>query len=1238
MVGLWHAATFGAQHCALPVMHLHTLNPYVLSALESAPAAAWHAARQAGGRPASLPTGDAATSCCGTSAFAYQGTNAHVLLRGPGSSAEAAGLLHVVAAVATPLQEERLWVALRVTSILQVVVAQLATTPATTVLFESCVTGHRRLEFLRDHQVHGQAIVPGSALLEMAVSAAMLTLLPGRGASNGGVAVADAAILSPVILPRAKAAALGEPPQPDTGDTGVCLHCSLDLQTGRIEVQSSPSGPGRRSRLHLTATATALLASPPPPAPGAAATATAATPTARWLGAVWRAAVLPAGTAATAWLGGARWGGHAHACSVAHLACPADVSSFLQHPALLDCSFQLGAARLDSLVSTLMVPAAARCVSLQATPDTSQPEMAEGAGKGYRCVVRPTAPPAPGGPGPAAAASRQSSTMDVWLLDAAQGCATGCRVAGLLAKPMRTAAPPAPPADAASTTAVASRVSVEGDELDGQLLYVVAHRVSRPVGPAPRPSAHMMGTPSFTLSPGGRGVASFSTLLSLMQKWGPAELLGVQGAQLVLPIPRSASGAGGGGGVAETGAGGWAGPALLQGLLKASALELPGLRISCSQHLLNEGSSKSGWRAELLRHQKEQGGLAGRCEAALSSAGCELEEVLLPSLTTPAQGDFQLVPGRVASLSGLEPRALQVADLAPGQMAVRVRAVGVNFRDLLNVLGMYPGDPGLPGGDCAGVVVASRVHGGPRPGEAVFGLAVGSLGTMVHCSPDTLVAMPACLSFEEAASMPTVFITAQQVFRSATDVQAGESVLVHAAAGGVGLASLQVLRAMQARVVATAGSPSKRALLRQLGVEDVAGSRGTAFVEAAAQLGGVDVVLNTLTSPGMIAATASVLRLGGRFVEISKRDIWSPARLQQERPDMQYSFVAVDFLPNSSVHAALSQVCAGVCRGQLRPLPTASHGLGAVAAAMRQMSQARHVGKVVISSPPLSPLSAPHGRVIITGGMGTLGLLLADWLCSRSAAACVTLLGRSGRPRTGSGSQPDHALLAKLLSSDCPTEVTLQQCDMGQAEDTAAAFGGHRAPPAASSLGPGAPLLAVLHAGGVLADGMLQNQSPRSALSVFAPKLAQLSRWTTLASQQPACASVLFSSLSSLLGSPGQANYSAANAALDATAQAMAQRGSPVLAVQWGAWAGGGMASQYKQTAARLERLGMALIQPLDGLRALEGLLGVAAAAGRLQGLGYRCVLWLCTTLTAAYECRPLHANVYGDTAHGIQM
>jgi NADPH:quinone reductase-like Zn-dependent oxidoreductase len=203
-------------------------------------------------------------------------------------------------------------------------------------------------------------------------------------------------------------------------------------------------------------------------------------------------------------------------------------------------------------------------------------------------------------------------------------------------------------------------------------------------------------------------------------------------------------------------------------------------------------------------------------------------------------------------------------------------------RDVLNVLGMYPGDPGAPGGDCAGVVVSV----GPGvigivPGQSVFGLAGGSLGSHVHVPALQLAAMPPNLTFEAAATTPTVFTTVDMAFRQASALQPGQNVLVHAAAGGVGLAAIQLAGALQARVIATAGSPFKRSVVRTLGAQAAVNSRDTVYASDIAQLGGIDVVLNSLTSSGFVAGSLACLKPGGRFIEISKRDIWSSSRVAQ---------------------------------------------------------------------------------------------------------------------------------------------------------------------------------------------------------------------------------------------------------------------------------------------------------------------------------------------------------------------
>jgi len=552
---------------------------------------------------------------------------------------------------------------------------------------------------------------------------------------------------------------------------------------------------------------------------------------------------------------------------------------------------------------------------------------------------------------------------------------------------------------------------------------------------------------------------------------------------------------------------------------------------------------------------------------------------------------FQLLPlprGSLSSLKAVKLGDISANSLPTDRVILAVKSVGLNFRDVLNVLGMYPGDPGPPGGDCAGVVVKTPDDGcGLVVGQPVFGLAAGSLGSHVVASSKTLVPMPSSLSFEAAATMPTVFVTVDAALTRAANIQPGQHVLVHAAAGGVGLAAIQLIAATGAIAVATAGSPHKRALLRSLGVRSLAVSRDVDFTyvvvtttqEKSSKLTGVHVVLNTLTSPGFVASTLSTVRYGGSFVEISKRDIWGGVRVAQERPDINYSLVAVDFMSEDALHAALTRVAILSGNGQLSPLPQTCHELGQVAAAMRQMSQARHVGKIVVrslqsSDIPSSSNSSSNGTALITGGTGTLGKVMSAWLYQQGAAA-VHLLGRNGYLSSGDN---DSTIVTGRFGA-----VIVSKADLSFKDDVSEVV-------TAGQQRHLLPMQLILHASGVLADATIVNQTLPGLRQVFASKTVPLNNWSlSLRTEQPAPLQVLFSSVASLLGAPGQANYAAANALLDSLAAQAQSTGVRVTSVQWGAWSGGGMA--LDQTAARVERMGMSMIDPSMGIAALEGLL-----------------------------------------------
>lgn len=217
--------------------------------------------------------------------------------------------------------------------------------------------------------------------------------------------------------------------------------------------------------------------------------------------------------------------------------------------------------------------------------------------------------------------------------------------------------------------------------------------------------------------------------------------------------------------------------------------------------------------------------------------------------------------------------------------------------------------------------------------------------------------------------------------------------------------------------------------------------------------------------------------------------------------------------------------------------------------------------------------AAPGGAasVLVTGGLGVLGSLVGSWLAQDPVQGVkVTLLGRTGKL---------EKLPEAVLSTFQQAYVTAQKADISASEE------------AERALQPPGEITAIVHAGGLLADALLGNQSAAGVRSVFASKAAFALTLQSGLSARPVHSTMLFSSVAALLGSAGQGNYAAGNAVLDTTAVAMTHAGIPgVVSLQWGAWAGMGMAAA---AAIRVERMGLGLVAPASGLAFLEGLLSL---------------------------------------------
>jgi acyl transferase domain-containing protein len=523
----------------------------------------------------------------------------------------------------------------------------------------------------------------------------------------------------------------------------------------------------------------------------------------------------------------------------------------------------------------------------------------------------------------------------------------------------------------------------------------------------------------------------------------------------------------------------------------------------------------------------------------------------------------------------------------PGQVEIRVHATGLNFRDVLNVLDLYPGDPGPLGGECAGEIAAV----GPgverfKPGDQVVALAPASFANYVVTLAEFVAPKPAHLSFEEAATIPICFLTAHLALRRLGKLQPGERVLIHAASGGVGLAAIQIARQIGAEIFATAGNPRKRDYLKSLGIEHVLDSRSLDFADHIMQATGgegVDLVVNSLTGEA-IKAGLSVSRPGGRFMELGKTDLWDQKRVNEFRPGVSFFAIALDHMmarESETVGQLMREVLPQFAEKQLEPLPLRAYRIEHTVDALRHMARAEQIGKVVIQASPPHEIADRElvlhkdGTYLITGGLGGLGLKLAVWLSNRGASHLV-LIGRS--------SASDEALSQVAKLEKAGVHVVVQNCDVGNRDAVAALL--------SDISGKLPPLRGIFHLAGVLDDGILAEQTRERFDRVMASKALGAWYLHDLTRRQPLDLFVLFSSAASLVGSPGQGNYAAANAFLDALAHQRRWEQRPALSVNWGSWGEVGMAARLSDAdGRRLFAAGVGVIEPNQGLRTLEQLI-----------------------------------------------
>ncbi len=548
-------------------------------------------------------------------------------------------------------------------------------------------------------------------------------------------------------------------------------------------------------------------------------------------------------------------------------------------------------------------------------------------------------------------------------------------------------------------------------------------------------------------------------------------------------------------------------------------------------------------------------------------------------LDLPEQAEWVLAPDLDGAFDRPLVQPLPARALEAQEVRVGVDAAGLNFWDVFRSLGFI--QEGLLGREMCGRILekGSEVCS-VSVGDRVVGLGFGAFGPQMITREELVAHAPEGYSVSELATVPSAFVSAALSFEL-SGLKAGERVLIHAGAGGVGLAAIQLVEAAGAEVFATASAP-KQAYLRSLGVGRLFDSRTTEFagqILEATGGEGVDVVLNSLTSEGFIDASLSCLKQGGRFVELARRDILTEDEMSALRPDVGYDILELDVLKKTDpawVGRVLTDIVTRLGSGELKPIVHSRWPLSEAGAALRFMRSARHLGKIVATA---SPLAEGHLRsdrsYLVTGGLGGIGCAVAVWLADHGAGTIV-LNGR--RDPDADAMETIHALRERGVNivvelADATDTVAIDQ--MLDRID--------RNLP---------PLAGVIHSVGVLSDGALTNQSWTRFEEVLWPKILAAWHLHRATENRDLDLFMLFSSRVGVMGNPGQANHAAANAFLDQLAAHRRAMGLPGQAIAWGAWSEIGEAAEQKD---RIERqrsaLGGRWFTPQQGLKAMERLM-----------------------------------------------
>ena len=563
-----------------------------------------------------------------------------------------------------------------------------------------------------------------------------------------------------------------------------------------------------------------------------------------------------------------------------------------------------------------------------------------------------------------------------------------------------------------------------------------------------------------------------------------------------------------------------------------------------------------------------------------------------------ATENYRLEISEAGIIDNIQARAIAPVVARDDEIVIEVSDAGLNFSDVTKVMGLYPGlEPGQPiplGNEAVGIVraVGAAVRNF-KVGDAVIALTpsmrvTGMMGRYVSVPEMLAVPKPAALSPEQAATVMVVYLTAYWGIVEQARLAAGEWVLIHAGAGGVGLAAIAIAKSLGARIIVTVGTKEKAEYVRSLGVEHVLDSRTESFAAGVMEITGgrgVDVLLNSL-SGDLLTKSLEVMAHYGRFVELGKRDIYGGTRVSLHVFRNNVSFHVVDVAAavedrQPYVARLMREVTTHIERGEWQPLPVCSFSSSDPAEPFRFMAQARHIGKICIHMEPTldvlprrdMPLFHRDGSYLITGGLGGVGLAVAEWMAAQGAGKLLLVSRR--KPNA-------EAMAAMRRMEALGTQVETVAADITRASDGEAMMARIRA---------GAyRLRGIFHAAAVIDDALLADMTPERFAPVLAPKLRGAWNLHTATLDQPLDCFVLFSSIAAIDPQPGMASYAAANAFLDAFAQYRRALGLPATSINWGGWDQIGLAREAG-TGRSIEgygQQGMPNFPAAEALAALE--------------------------------------------------